>query len=91
MPTKRRLLLFLIVLSVMLLIKYAASQETAQVGWDGEHGLGSIEDYVQGTMFAGLLLGTLAGLVLVLRRNLAAREGHYFSGDLVTVRISRRG
>jgi hypothetical protein len=34
MPTKRRFILFLIVLAVMLLIRLARSQDGPTVGWD---------------------------------------------------------
>ena len=89
MPTKRRFLLFLVVLAVMLLIKYAVSQEAATtVGWDpAESDVYSIETWIYGTMFSGLFWGMLAGISRIFGRNQAARAGRYFSGDLVTLSL----
>ncbi len=36
MFNKRRIILFFLVLTVMLLVKYASGQEIGQVGWDRE-------------------------------------------------------
>jgi hypothetical protein len=88
MPTKRRIILFLIVLAVMLLVKYAVGQDAGGdvVGWDREAGL-SLEGYIEATMVAGVLWGGLAGMVRVRGRNIAASKGQYFTGDLVCLQL----
>ena len=81
MPTKRRFIIFLIVLTLMLLIKRAVGQEAA-VGWDPTSCWGcggpSLEDE---------LLLTMVGGCRVLERTVAAREGRYFTGDLIQLRL----
>jgi hypothetical protein len=87
MPTKRRFLLFLIVLAVMLLIKYAAGQEEATVGWDSITTGPDALAYGIAAIYGGMFWGVLSGIIRVADRNHAAREGRYFSGDLVVLRI----
>jgi hypothetical protein len=89
MPTKRRFIIFLIVLILMLLIKRAVGQDTA-VGWDptftcggGDH----LETAMIVTLSHGLLLGILAGIWRIQCRAIAERQGHYFSGDLIQLRL----
>ena len=88
MPNKRRFLIFLIVLAVMLLIKYAASQETAgdTVGWDQDGP--SLEDTIYGTFLSGVICGFMAGSFRILSRYRAARHGLYFTGDLISLQLS---
>jgi hypothetical protein len=83
MPTKRRFILFLIILAAMLLVKYAASQETkgdATVGWRGPDAADSaaIEHAVYVTMAGG-------GRALAHRRRIK-RDG-YFTGDLTMMSL----
>jgi len=87
MPTKRRFLLFLIVLTVMLLIKYAVSQELGQttVGWKDE--TLSMQDTILTTLLYGTFFGGIAGIARFVSRHRAAQAGEYFNGDLVTVRL----
>jgi hypothetical protein len=89
MPTKRRIILFLIVLAVMVLVKYAVGQDAGEaLGWDPMHdGDLPIEGYIFGTMLAGVIWGGLAGAARVLGRNIAASKGEYFSGDLVCLQL----
>jgi hypothetical protein len=89
MPTKRRFIIFLIVLTLMLLIKRAVGQE-AQVGWDpvltcgeGDH----LETAMAVTISHSLLLGALAGIWRIQCRAIAERQGRYFTGDLVQLRL----
>lgn len=89
MPTKRRFIIFLIVLALMLLIKRAVGQEV--VGWDPQScwdcgGL-SLEAQVTETMLGGLIIGTVIGAYRVFERSTAAAQGRYFTGDLVVLRI----
>jgi hypothetical protein len=87
MFTKRKIILFLIVLAAMVLVKYAVGQDSVEaVGWDHEAGF-SLEGYIEATMLAGLLWGSLAGTARVMARNVAARKGEYFSGDLVCLHL----
>jgi hypothetical protein len=90
MPTKRRFMLFLIVLVVMLLIKYAVGHETLEptVGWNPVAVCGpSPTELSTSAVIAGLIWGVLIGLVRAGDRQLAARRGCYFTGDLVMLRI----
>ena len=62
MPTKRRFLLFLIVLAVMLLIKYAVGQEA--VGWRS-HAMYPVDDITHdaiGACLMGVVFGILSGV-----------------------------
>lgn len=86
MPTKRRFILFLIVLTLMLLIKRAVGQESA-VAWDPVScwGCASAEDVeveLYGSMVAGILGGAIVGISRVI-----ARRSSYFSGDLIELRL----
>lgn len=89
MPTKRRFIIFLIVLTLMLLIKRAVGQEA--VGWDPQScwdcGVTSLEDQISFTMLGGLVVGTIIGTCRVLERSIAAAQDRYFTGDLVVLRI----
>lgn len=89
MPTKRRFIIFLIVLTLMLLIKRAVGQE-ATVGWAPEAvcfrepGIG---EQALGAWFLGLFFGAVSGAGLAMQRATAAREGRYFTGDLIQLRL----
>jgi hypothetical protein len=89
MPTKRRFIIFLIVLTMMLLIKRAVGQEAA-VGWDRQSisgGFDGIEMEITRTMVFGIFFGVLSGAYRVMARSLAARGDYYFSGDLIQLRL----
>jgi len=89
MPTKRRFLIFLIVLTLMLLIKRAVGQES-QVGWDPQSCWDcgpNLEEELIFTMVGGLFVGTILGGCRVLERSAAARAGRYFTGDLIQLRL----
>ncbi len=87
MPTKRRLLLFFIVLAVMLLIKRAVGQE-GSVGWSpeavsGGNSAGYMPFLMGLSVFGGMLFG---GLRAIMRSN-DARHGNYFTGDLTLLNL----
>lgn len=88
MPTKRRIIIFLIVLTVMLLLKRAVGQET--VGWDNTNCWGctpSAEAEASAMMISGIFFGIVTGWLRVAARSAAAREGRYFTGDLIQLRL----
>src|SRR4051812_18499960 len=88
--TKRKIVLFFVVLAIMLLVKYASGQDAGQeaVGWDPQPELfGSVESYIGATMFYGVLFGVVSGLCRVLDRHSAAKRGLYFTGDLVSLQL----
>lgn len=89
MPTKRRVILFIIVLTAMLLIKRAVGQEAQAVGWDTVYACypeSATQDAVRAIAF-GIIFGIVSGVARALGRHSAALRGDYFSGDLVTLRI----
>jgi hypothetical protein len=90
MPTKRRFILFLIVLAVMLLLRLARSQDAA-VGWAPDpvsYGSSIARDAATAALL-GVVFGIVAGGFRVAARQFAAREDRYFTGDLVTLRLPR--
>jgi hypothetical protein len=84
MPTKRRFIIFLIVLALMLLIKRAVGQEPA-VGWGCTYGgyEASLPDEVQSILFNSACTGILLGMGRVWARARAQQRGTYLFGDLV--------
>jgi hypothetical protein len=78
MPTKRRFMLFLIVLVVMLLIKYAVGQE--EIGWDpvSVYPADDIGHDALGACLMGIVFGIISGFWRV-----AAQR----PSDLVVLRI----
>jgi hypothetical protein len=92
MISKRRIILFLIVIAVMLLVKYASGQDTvqAQLGWDemsvcyADH---MALDVVM-ALFYGLMFGIASGLYRVRSRNMKFSTGHGFDPELVCLRLS---
>ncbi|MBI2682431.1 MAG: hypothetical protein HYX26_04315 [Acidobacteriales bacterium] len=90
MPTKRRFILFLIVLAVMLLLKRALSQDEATVAWDPA--TTDFSDSITNDALAAAILGAVFGIVAggfrVASRQFAALKDRYFTGDLVTLKIS---
>jgi len=91
MFSKRRIILFLIVLAVMLLVKYAASQEIVQVGWDMENCWDcslSAEVYVSSAMFWGVVGGVILRSFRVCARNHAFQHGGDFEPEIIRLRLS---
>jgi hypothetical protein len=92
MPTKRRFIIFLIVLAIMLLIKRAVGQESAAIGWDPSSISStpfawSLDDNIIYAIVWGVVFGTIFGLFRVAARSLAAQHGNCFTGDLVLLRL----
>ncbi len=89
MPTKRRFIIFLIVLALMLLIKRAAGQEAA-VGWDpvfcGGYD-GQMPEDAESLLTNSAIFGVLLGMCKVWARALAERRGTYLAGDLIQLRL----
>jgi hypothetical protein len=91
MPTRRRFLLFLIILAIMLLLKRAVGQENApSIGWDPDSCWDcqpQAEGYAMVGIIGGLFWGVVSGISRVANRNLAMRNGNYFNGDLVLLNL----
>ena len=88
MPTKRRFLLFLIVLAIMLLIKRAVGQEVEAVaGWDPVYTCPDAQQYAASAIISGMCWGVVIGIGRVIERSLAARHDRYFTGDLVMLKL----
>ena len=86
MPTKRRVIIFLVVLSVMLFAKYMWGQDSAEaVGWDSIND--GANDGILAVVVGGPLLGVFVGLIKVSARNLAARSGVLFNSEMVRLRL----
>ena len=88
MPTKRRVVLFFIVLSLMLLAKYVWGQEEAVVGWDPISDAHADEalDYGLFAVMFGPLFGMMAGLKMACRHT-AAKAGKYFDSELLRLEL----
>lgn len=89
MPTKRRFILFVIVLALMLLIKRAVGQEAA-VGWDTTCGGGfdaRMPDEAQQILSWSYLAGAVAGMYRTLLRFWSKRRGTYLTGDIIQLRL----
>lgn len=92
MPTKRRFILFLIVLAVMLMVKYAAAQEAKAdqpVGWRGPDAPDSaaIEHAVYVTMAGGVVVGIVAGGGRAVAHRRRIKRDGYFTGDLTMMSL----
>ncbi len=61
MPTKRRFVLFLIVLAVMLLIKYAVGQEAPRWPSHAGYPVDNIAHDAMGACLMGVVFGILSG------------------------------
>ena len=89
MPTKRRVVLFFIVLSLMLLAKYVWGQEEAVVGWDPQNcwDCQPNEALVLGfaAVFYGPIFGLIAGAIRVRKRNAAIRAGRLYAGEVISL------
>lgn len=96
MPTKRRVIFFVIVLVLMLLVKRAVSEEAQPASqaramqWRGPDAADSeaIEHAVYVLMAGGLVFGVFVsgGRALATRRRMKKQE--YFSGDLTMISLS---
>jgi hypothetical protein len=92
MPTTRRFILFVFVLAVMLLVKYAAGQEAKvdqPVGWRGPDAADSaaIEHAVYVTMAGGVVFGIVAGGGRALAHRRRIKRDGYFTGDLTMMSL----
>ena len=91
MPTKRRVLIFLIVLSIMLFAKYVWGQDAAEqaVGWDpvGCYGCDDTMGDLALVAFGGPIIGMIAGLSRIASRNLAAKNGTLYQSQLVILNL----
>jgi hypothetical protein len=90
MPTKRRIIIFFIVLGFMLLVKLLHGQEvpTEQVGWDPiDTSSYSAEAYGTAAIVFGAIFGMAAGAGRAINRHHAARRGVYFTGDLTVLHL----
>lgn len=87
MPTKRRILIFLVVLAFMMMAKYMWGQDTDQtVGWDPAtvcYREPSIGDYAIVAAIFGPIFGLISGLKMAWNRHRAAKRGNFYTGDLV--------
>jgi hypothetical protein len=89
MPTKRRIVLFVIVLALMLLAKHAFAQETRGVEWRGPNATDSeaIEHAVYVTMAGGVIFGLLAGGGRAVANRRRTKKEGYFTGDLTMMSL----
>ena len=89
MPTKRRVIIFLIVLAALLLVRYAAADEARPMQWRGPDAADSqaIEHAVYMLMGGGIVFGAFvsAGRAIASKRR-TKRDG-YFTGDLTMISI----
>jgi len=90
MFSKRRFILFLIVLGVMLLVKYAVSQQVAQgqVGWDFAEVGGSSQDDIYLFAFGVVGAGTVCGLLRAWDRHFRFAHGQAFDPGITRIRLS---
>ena len=90
MISKRRIILFFLVLAVMLLVKYAVSQTVAQgqVGWDYLSDAGSSEDDVYGFAIAVIAFGTFLGAIRSWSRNYSFSHGNDFEPGIIRLHLS---
>ncbi|MCU1283958.1 MAG: hypothetical protein JWO13_308 [Acidobacteriales bacterium] len=85
--TKRKIILFFIVLAIMLLVKYASGQDSPEsVGWEPVQ-VHREDAFVYGAAAVvwGTFFGVVSGVARVIGRQSAARNGSYFTGDLVSL------
>lgn|GEM_PF-7001410 len=89
MISKRRIFLFLIVLAVMLLVKYAVGQEVGQVGWDYLSDGSSSENDVYGFVFGVLAVGSFMGVIRAWLRHYSFHHGGDFEPEMIRLRLSK--
>jgi hypothetical protein len=92
MPTKRRVVIFLIVLAFMLLVRYATAEEAKSqpMQWRGPSGADSqeIEHAVYILMGGGIVFGGLVGGGRALANKRRMKKEGYFTGDLTMISLS---
>lgn len=93
MPTKRRVIIFLIVLAVMFLVRRAFAEEPAKaqpMEWRGPSGADSqaIEHAVYIIMGGGIVFGGLVGGGRALANKRRMKKDGYFTGDLTMISLS---
>ena len=89
MPTKRRVLIFLVVLAVMMMGKYLWGQDNSQsVAWDpvSDGGGADALSYGQFAMIGSPILGLAIGLLKAMKREMAAR-GALFTSEMARLRL----
>ena len=93
MPTKRRVMIFLVVLTLMLLAKYVLGQEAGEsVGWDPQHCWDCGDEafgYGLVAVIFGPLFGVVAGLGKAWKRHVAGKAGRLYQGEMVRLGLSR--
>jgi hypothetical protein len=92
MPTKRRVVIFLIVLAFMLLVRYATAEEAKSqpMQWRGPSGADSqeIEHAVYILMGGGIVFGGLVGGGRALANKRRMKKEGYFTDDLTMISLS---
>ncbi len=88
-PPKRRVLIFLIVLTVMMTAKFMWGQAADEtVGWDPAtvcYREPSIGDYAIAAAIFGPFFGAISGFKMAWSRHLAAKHGEFYNANLVTL------
>jgi len=90
MPTKRRVIIFLTMLAVLLLVRYAAAEEPQRMQWRGPDAADSqaIEHAVYILMGGGVVFGAfVSGGRAIANKRRTKRDG-YFTGDLTMISIN---
>lgn len=92
MPTKRRVIIFLIVLSAMFLVHRAFAEEPAKaqpMQWRGPSGADSqaIEHAVYIIMGGGIVFGGLVGGGRAIANKRRMKKDGYFTGDLTMISL----
>jgi hypothetical protein len=88
MISKHRIILFLIVLAMMLLVKYAVSQEVGQVGWDYMSDGNSSENDVYSFVEAVIAVGSFLGVMRASLRHHSFNHGGNFEPEMIRLRLS---
>jgi hypothetical protein len=93
MPTKRRVVLFLIVLAFMVLVYRATAEEPAKpqpMQWRGPNGADSeaIEHAVYILMGGGIVFGGLVGGGRAIANKRRMKKDGYFTGDLTMISLA---
>ena len=94
MPTKRRVIIFLIVLAFMFLVRRAFAEEPAKtqpMQWRGPSGADSqaIEHAVYIIMGGGIVFGGLVGGGRAIANKRRMKKDGYFTGDLTMISLTK--
>ena len=95
MPTKRRVIIFLIVLACMVLAYRATAEESAKkeqpMQWRGPSGADSaeIEHAVYILMGGGIVFGSLVGGGRAIANKRRMKKDGYFTGDLTMISLRK--